>query len=168
VPRVCTICSHDERHAIEVDICEGKPNTRIATSYGVKEQAIRYHKKAGHLSERLALAVDAERAAKADTLLDRIEALQRRTEEALTKAEEGENLFATFRGIAEMRRNLELIGEITKELNRQPQLNLHLNPEYIEKRTLLIQALEPYPEAKDAAVRALLESEAREPTNDHH
>jgi len=108
-----------------------------------------------HFPSLLALARDAEREARADSLLDRIEALQRRTEDALTKAEEGENRFATFRGISEMRRTLELIGEVTKELNRTPTLNLSLHPEYVEARTLIIQSLEPYPEARQAVVRAL-------------
>jgi len=119
---------------------------------------VRYHLKE-HLPELLALARDAERYARADSLLDRVEDLQRRTEEALAKAEESENLFATFRGISEMRRNLELIGEVTKELNRTPTLNLTLNPEYIELRTAILAAVEPHPEAAASISRAMLEIE---------
>jgi len=54
-----------------------------------------------------------------------------------------------------MRHNLELIGEVTKEINRTPTLNLHLNPEWVELRTAIVLALEPYSEAKDAVVRAI-------------
>lgn len=115
---------------------------------------MRYHLKE-HLPKLLALARDAERAARADSLLDRIEGLQERTEAALTKAEEGENPFATFRGIAEMRRNLELIGEITKELNRTPTLNLSVNPEWLEVRAVLVGALEPFPAARGRVLEAL-------------
>jgi len=119
---------------------------------------VRHHLKE-HLPELLALARDVERYARADSLLDRVEDLQRRTEEALAKAEEAENLFATFRGISEMRRNLELIGEVTKELNRTPTLNLQLNPQYIAVRTAIVQAVEPYPEAREAISQAMLELE---------
>jgi len=117
---------------------------------------VRYHLKE-HLPKLLALARDAERAARADSLLDRIEGLQERTEAALTKAEEGENPFATFRGIAEMRRNLELIGEITKELNRTPTLNLSMNPEWLQLEAAIHLTLEDHPAAKRAVVSALKE-----------
>src|SRR5215218_250767 len=136
----------------------GTPKRRIAARFSVTERAVRYHLKE-HLPELLALARDAERYARADSLLDRVEDLQRRTEEALAKAEESENLFATFRGISEMRRNLELIGEVTKELNRTPTLNLTLNPEYIELRTAILAAVEPHPEAAASISRAMLEIE---------
>jgi hypothetical protein len=84
-----------------------------------------------------------------------VEDLQRRTEEALAKAEESENLFATFRGISEMRRNLELIGEVTKELNRTPTLNLNLSPEWLELRAVIVGALEPHHEARDDVLKAI-------------
>jgi hypothetical protein len=154
MPRSCTICTHESRDEIEDAFIAGVPKRRIATRFGVGEKSVRHHIRE-HLPALLALARDAERAARADTLLDRIEALQSRTEEALVKAEEGENLFATFRGISEMRRNLELIGEVTKELNRTPTLNLHLNPEWIELRTLIITALEPHEEARESVLRAI-------------
>ncbi len=115
---------------------------------------MRHHLKE-HLPELLALARDAERYARADSLLDRVEDLQRRTEEALAKAEESENLFATFRGISEMRRNLELIGEVTKELNRTPTLNLNLSPEWLELRAVIVGALEPHHEARDDVLKAI-------------
>ena len=154
--QVCTVCSSGHRDEIEDAFLAGTPKRRIASHFSVTERAVRYHLKE-HLPELLALARDAERYARADTLLDRVEDLQRRTEEALTKAEESENIFATFRGISEVRRNLELIGEVTKELNRTPTLNLHLNPEYLEVRTAIIQAVEPFPEARAAIARAMLE-----------
>jgi len=155
MPRTCTVCSHPNRADIEdAIVIHSQSKRRIAAQHGVTEQALRRHLRE-HLPALLALARDAERAARADTLLDRIEALQSRTEEALAKAESSDNLFATFRGISEMRRNLELIGEVTKELNRTPSLNLHLNAEWIELRSVIIGALDPHPDARDAVVRAI-------------
>jgi hypothetical protein len=154
MPRACTICSHESRDEIEDAFIAGQAKRRIAAQHGVTEQALRRHLRE-HLPTLLALARDAERAARADTLLDRIEALQSRTEEALAKAESSDNLFATFRGISEMRHNLELIGEITKELNRTPTLNLSVNPEWVELRTVIVGALEPHPEARDSVLRAI-------------
>ena len=154
--RVCTICTHERRFKIEELLATRQSTYRgIARKYGVSEDAVSRHVKAGHVGHLLALAADAERAAQGDTLLDRIEALQAETRAVLTEAKETDNYSARLGAIREMRRNLELIGEATKELNRTPTLNLHLNPEYIEVRTLIVRALGPYPDAKAAVVRAL-------------
>jgi hypothetical protein len=111
--------------------------------------------KGRHISELISLAADAERAAKGDSLLDRIEALQSRTEAILTELEDTELHSAKLAAIREMRRNLELIGEVTKELDRTPTLNLHLNAEWIEIRTAILHALEPYSEARESVLRAI-------------
>jgi hypothetical protein len=158
VPRVCTICSHDSRDEIEDAFIAGTPKTRIAAKYGVSEQAVRYHIK-HHLPELLVLAREAKNAARADTLLDRIEALQRRTEAILEEAERSGNFRDRFRGVAEMRRNLELIGEITKELNRATTLNLNLHPEWVMVRAAIVEALEPFPQARGAVTMKLLQIE---------
>ena len=153
---MCTVCRHESRYDIDALLVDRSTSYRdISRRFSVSKDAVARHVSSGHLSELVALAADAERAAKADGLLDRIEALQRRTEAALAKAEASDNPFATFRGISEMRRNLELIGEVTKELDRTPTLNLHLSPEWLEIRTLIVNALEPHAEARDAVLRAL-------------
>jgi hypothetical protein len=154
MPQPCTVCSHHERDAIEDAFLAGAPKRRIASHYGVTERAVRYHLRE-HLPALLALARDAERAARADSLLDRIEALQSRTLAILEATEQTNEHRTALAAIREARSNLELIGEVTKELTRTPTLNLHLNPEYIEARTLIIRSLEPFPEARDAVVSAL-------------
>lgn len=136
------------------NVIAGTPKRRIASHYGVSERAVRYHLRE-HLPALLALARDAERAARADSLLDRIEALQSRTLTILEATEQTGEYRAALAAIREARGNLELIGEVARELNRAPTLNLSLHPEYIEARTLIVGTLEPYPEARDAVVRAL-------------
>jgi hypothetical protein len=155
MPRTCTVCSHPNRDDIEdAVVIRSQGKRRIAAQHGVTEQALRRHIRE-HLPALLALARDAERAARADSLLDRIEALQARTLAILEATEETEDHRVALAAIREARGNLELIGEVTKELDRTPTLNLHLNPEYIEARTIIIQALEPFPEAREAVVGAL-------------
>lgn len=154
MPRACTVCSHQERDAIEDAFIAGVPKRRIATQYGVGEKAVRHHIRE-HLPALLVLARDAEQASRADSLLDRIEGLQSRTLAILEASENTGEHRTALAAIREARGNLELIGEVTKELNRTPTLNLTLHPEYIEARTLIVQALAPYPDARDAVVRAI-------------
>jgi len=155
LPRVCAVCASEHRDAIEDAFLEGQPKTRIASNFGIGEHSIRYHLKEGHLSKLMALARDAQRAARADTLLDRAEALQSRTETILDEAESSRDLRTALAAIAQCRANLELIGEITKELNRMPTLNLHLNPEWLQVEAVIVHALDRYPDAQEAVVRAL-------------
>jgi hypothetical protein len=108
-----------------------------------------------HVSQLISLAADAERAARADTLLDRIEALGRRIEEFLTRIEHTDNYSATLGVFRELRSNLELIGEVTRELDRAGTINVALNPEWLEIRGVIIAALEPHPTARDSVLRAL-------------
>jgi hypothetical protein len=154
MPRSCTICSHESRDAIEDAVIAGTPKRRIASRYGVTERAVRHHTRE-HLPALLALARDAERAARADSLLDRIEALQSRTLAILEATEETHDHCVALAAIREARGNLELIGEVTKELDRTPTLNLHLNPEWLELRTTIVGALDHHPEARGAVLRAI-------------
>jgi hypothetical protein len=151
VPRACSICSHEHRDAMEEAFIAGQAKRRIASQHGVSERAVRYHM-GEHLPALLALARDAERAARADTLLDRLEVLQSQTLAILDAPEDQRTALAA---IAQARRNLELIGEITEQLDRRGTVNLALNPEWLEIRGVIIAALEPHPTARDSVLRAL-------------
>jgi hypothetical protein len=153
---VCTVCSHERRYEIEELLATRQGTYRgIARTYSVSEDAVSRHVASGHISELIALAADAERAARADSLLDRIEALQSRTLAILEATEQTQDHRVALAAIREARGNLELIGEVTKELDRTPTLNLHLNQEWIELRTIIVQALDPHPDARESVVRAI-------------
>ena len=59
----------------------------------------------------------------------------------------------------EARGYLELLGRALDRIKDVPpiQINLLVNPQWIELRTVIINALEPYPEAREAVVRAIRE-----------
>ena len=132
----------------------GQAKRRIASQYGVSERAVRYHMRE-HLPALLALARDAEHAARADTLLDRMEALQSQTLAILDAPEDQRTALAA---IAQARRNLELIGEVTKELDRAGTINLELTVEWQEVKAVLVNTLASYPEAQQAVFDALEET----------
>ena len=157
--RVCTICSHEQRFAIEELLATRQSTYRgIARKYGASEDAVSRHVKAGHVSQLLALAADAERAAQADSLLDRIEALHSRTL-AILEAVEGTDEHGTaLAAIREARRNLELVGEVSRELDRAGSINLELTVEWQEVKAVLVNTLASYPEAQQAVFNALEEA----------
>src|SRR5215212_2360272 len=133
--RVCTICSHAQRYEIEELLATRQSTYRaIARTYGVSEDAVGRHVSSRHVSQLISLAADAERVARADTLLDRLEAFR------------------------EMRSNLELIGEVTRELDRAGTINLELSVEWQEVKAVLVNTLASYPEAQQAVFNALEEA----------
>ncbi len=158
VPRRCSVCEHDEGHQINVCLVQRDSYRDIARQFGVSKDALSRHAKE-HLPALLVKAKDAAEGAEADSLLDRIEALQSRTLSTLDEVEQTDDYRARLGAIREARANLELIGEVTKELNRTPTLNLHLNPEWLELRAVIVGALGPHPEARESVLRAIKSAE---------
>src|SRR3954451_7773863 len=145
MPRTCTICHHDERHSINVALVQRDAYRYIASEYDVSTKALQRHAK-DHLPELLTKAKDAAEVAEADDLLLRIEGLQSRTLAVLEAAEDAEQHGVALAAIREARANLELIGRVTKELVEAPTINLHLSPEWLELRAVIINSLEGLPD----------------------
>ena len=152
--RRCTICTHYERHAINVALVQRDPYRHIAKQWDVSTGALQRHAKE-HLPELLVKAKNAVEVAEADDLLSRVEALQRRTLAILESAEETGELRTALSAIKEARGNLELVGRITKELDERPTFNLYMNPEWLELRAVIVAALEPYSDARGAVLGAI-------------
>ena len=60
-----------------------------------------------------------------------------------------------LRAVEQARRCLELLGRLRGELRNEVTINLVHTPDWVRFRTLLLDALSPYPEARAAVVRAL-------------
>ena len=153
MPRACTICTHPGLDAINRALVEGAPNRRIASQYDVTERAVRNHK-SGHLPATLAKAQEAEEVARADDLLSDVRDLQTRALAILDKAEGSGDLRTALGAIREARGNLELLAKLLGELDERP-VNVLISPEWLELRTVIVGALEPYSEARGAVLKAL-------------
>src|SRR5215211_1711039 len=154
MPRKCSVCTHDERHAIDVALVQRDAYRTIADRHSLSQTALKRHAKE-HLPELLVKAKDAAEIAEADSLLERVEGLYKRTEAILEAAEDGGEWGMALAAIRECRGNLELLGRVTKELESAPTFNLHLNPQWLELRATIVAALEPHPEARGSVLRAL-------------
>jgi hypothetical protein len=155
VARVCTVCVHPERLAIDQALVAGEPNRRIASQRDVSEIAVRRHK-AEHLPAEMVKAQAAEEVVQADDLLGQVRELRLRALSILQKAEEKGDLRTALAGIREARACLELLLEVEGEIDRRPTLNLTLAPEWLTVRSALIDVLRPYPEARTAVAARLV------------
>jgi hypothetical protein len=81
--------------------------------------------------------------------------LQVRTFAILEAAEASEQHRTALSAIREARGNLELLAKLLGELDDRPTVNVLISPEWLELRTVIVGALEPYSEARGAVLRAI-------------
>ncbi len=158
MPRVCTICAHDQREAIDQALVSGESFRYVAERFGTSSTALHRHK-AEHVPATLAKAQEAQEVAQADSLLEQMQALQAKALTILAKAEQAGDLRTALLAIREARACVETLLEVEGELNRRPEVNLYISAEWIEVRNVLMTALAPYPEARASVAQALLEAD---------
>lgn len=121
MPRLCHVCTHPDRLAIEAEILAGVDSKqRIATKYGLKEPAIRRHRD-GHMTKAVAAARESaveEEKQNGRTVLERLEDIQRHVISILEGASNEPRL--SLQAIAEARKNLELMAKLLGELDTRP------------------------------------------------
>ena len=130
---------------------------QYADKVGCAKPSVERHVK-GHLPEALLKAKDIEDVANGDSLLDELCKARDRTYSLLDKAEAAANTKiygAPVAYLKEIREQLKFIAELEGKLSSQPQITIINNPQWVELRTLIIGALEPYPEAREAVVHAI-------------
>ena len=155
MPRRCTICESERLGEIDRMLVEGRTSfRRIASLCDVSEASVRRHA-AKHLPEAMAAAADAKRVANGDDLLNQVRDLQGRTVAILERAEEEGDHRVALAAIREARGCLELLGRLAGELQDRQTVNILINPEWLEIRGVILQALEPHTAARQAVTIAL-------------
>jgi hypothetical protein len=122
----------------------------------LSEAAVRRHK-ADHIPFHLVKAQDAAEVAHADNLLEQVKSLQARALTILDKAEASGDLRTALSAIREARGNLELLAKLLGELQQEGTINLVVAPEWLSLRAVVVEALAPYPQAREAVLGALSE-----------
>jgi transposase-like protein len=158
MPRKCTICEHPKVEEINKALLETQNIAKVAKQYGVNYHPLYRHK--DHIPAILTQAQEAQEVAKADSLLAQVTELRDKALSILDKAEQAGDLRTALQGIKEARGCLELLARLQGELQEQTTVNILINPQWLSLRTVILQALEPYPEARQAVARALREVES--------
>lgn len=155
----CSVCIHIARREIDRALLENVPLRSVAAKHGVSVTALHRHKN-GHIPPALAQAAEAQEVADADSLLEQLQALRARADAITAQAEQTGDLRTALAGIREMRATLEVLLEVQGELQRAPYINIAVSAEWAQLRTVIVQALEPYPDARRAVAEALEGAEA--------
>lgn len=152
----CTVCGHPSILQINESLISGVPNRRIATQYGLSEASVRRHHD-NHIPATIAKAKEAEIVTHADNLLDDLQHLKSKALSLLNQAEAELNFNAAASLIGQARQVIETLAEVRGELNRQQQINILINPEYVQMRSVILRSVQNCPECRKRISEALNE-----------
>lgn len=153
IGRPCTVCSHPAREEIDNFLAAGCAASTVAWVFGLGARSVRRHA-ANHLPAMLKQAALDDRAGQALDVLAEVKRLYWKTVNILEKADTPPRV--ALAAIREARETLTLVGRLGGPDDRPP-FDLATHPEWVTVRTILLRALEPFPEARAAAAEALLE-----------
>ncbi len=153
MPRKCSVCAHPDRDQIDSQLMTDIGYRAIARQHSVSKDALARHR--DHLPATLVKAQAAGQVAKADDLLEQLQALRNKAMALLLKAEAAGDYRTALAGIREARACIETLLEVEGELDRRPQVTIVTNPQWIEIRSVILTALQSHPEARLDVVRAL-------------
>ncbi len=154
MPRTCTICEHPNRDEIDHLIINGNTFRHIASQYNFSYRAVKRHKD-NHLNKKLAKAKEVQEVVHANSLLGQVRDLQMRALNILDAAEGSGDLRTALTAIKETRGCLELLGKLAGELQAGQVVNVLVSPQWVTLRSVILESLEPFPEARLAVASAL-------------
>ena len=152
--RTCSVCAHPDRDSIDIALVEGKPLRNIAKQYALSASSLHRHAQS-HLPETVKAAYVVQEQGHAVELLSRVEGLISEAEGLLKHGKKEKQAKAWASGISELRKTIELLARVTGELDERPVINFIAQPEWVEIRTLILSALDSFPEAREKVVNAL-------------
>jgi hypothetical protein len=147
MPRVCTVCQHIERAAIDDLLVNGGSNRNIAKQFSVSPAAVHRHK-VSHLPATLAQAQEAAETARADDLLGQVRDLQAKALGILAKAEASGDLKAAVSAIREARGCVELLAKLTDQLREGITVNIAVNPQWLQIKAVILDTLKDHPDLR--------------------
>ncbi len=153
MPRKCSICNHEQKTEINRLLLEGEPYRKVSMRFGTSVGALQRHKE--HLPVKMVKAQAAMETVVADSLLDQVKALLVKANSILTQAELAGDLRTALQGVREARGCLELLAKLQGELQQEGTTNIIFIPKWLELWAVILQVLEPYPEAKLKLAEAL-------------
>ncbi len=155
--RSCTVCIHDRREDIDIALVRGVSVRAVEASYGVTYRSAQRHKE-NHLSPTLIRTMEARQAGIEGNVADHVRRLLGDSYDLMERAKETGDIRLAVTAMGNLRETLKLLGDATGELNRnQPAtvINLNTDPQIAELKSIILGALDPYPEAAQAVAAAL-------------
>jgi len=108
----------------------------------------------------MGLAATAPTVAQGDALLAQLAELRADAAALQQRAERVSDVRAALLAIREQARLIEVLLQVAGELQTAPTTNIIIAPQWVAVRTVVLQALAPYADARQAVAEALRELES--------
>ncbi|MGE4048940.1 MAG: hypothetical protein AB7F35_29115 [Acetobacteraceae bacterium] len=157
VGRPCTVCSHAERAKVEEAILADEPLRAMARRFKLSTGALIRHRST-HMTNDMRLAAERlEDAAiyRGGTLLERMAYLNQEAQMALQAAKAARDTRLTLQAIGTASRLLELQAKLQGEIGEGGTTITITHNDFRSLQVNIVAALERFPEAKAAVLRAL-------------
>lgn len=154
MPQTCSVCKHEDLESINQALLANESLRNIAEQFPLSTTALHRHKKS-HLPAALVKAQEAQEVSRADSLLDQLRHLQGKALSLLEQAETAGDLRAALQGVREAKGCLELLAKLQGDLQEGTIINILVSPAWVSLRSVILRALEPYPEARGKLTEAL-------------
>jgi hypothetical protein len=162
MPRLCSVCTHPDRTAIdEALLLRADSNRRVASQYGLTERAIRAHL-ANHLTAQLREVAATNAEADVRQAIDVIAQLRTINEaavEVLQRARKDEDGDLALKAIDRVQRQLELQAKLLGDLSDGSTVSVSVSTEWTQIRGVVLGALRQHPAAAQAVAAALVQVE---------
>ena len=151
----CSVCKHPKRFEIDRLLLSGEGTNRsIAKDYGLDHNAVQRHR-SKHIAPALAKAKEHREIVEATSVLGDVSMIRSRLLALLDIAESEGNVKDTCTVIKELRATVELLARVNGEIENKVEVNVFSSNTWIDIRSDVINALRPFPEAKNAVVTVL-------------
>jgi len=121
--------------------------------------SLQRHKEA-HIPAAIANAVRQEGVEHALDIVQQLKAINGASLAVLRDARATGKDGLTLQAVDRVHKQIELQAKLLGELDERPQVNILMAPQWLQVRTILFEALQPYTEARAAVAGALLQLEA--------
>jgi transposase-like protein len=153
--RTCTVCTHEERPAIDHALAAGRSYRDIAGRFSVSRSALDRHN-ADHLSPAVQKAQQTADAAHALDIVQQLREINAVSLDIMREAKASGNAVLALKAVERLQKQVELQARLLGELADGPTVNVLLAPEWHTVRTVLLAALAPFPEARAAVAQQLV------------
>ena len=176
--RSCTVCNHPDLQEVDKALVTGATHRIVAEQFRLSPSAVYRHKR-HHLPDRLRRAFEAGETRKAVELVhhraeeqvrevgqaldivQQLKAINGACLEVLQKARVDGKHSLSLQAVDRILKQIELQAKLLGELQENgPQVNVLVAPEWQEIRVNVLQALAPYPEAREAVAGVLADAGA--------
>jgi len=155
----CSICDDPRVEEINMQIINNQKLSEISRKYRVSDDALERHSKKC-IIKTLAASPSTQEVINGDNLLDQLKEAREKALSLLDMAiaaGDTKAYGAPSNYLREIREQIKLWAELEGRLASQPTVNILINPQWVELRTVIIKALEDHPRAKEAVINAIRE-----------